>query len=1014
MSVPERQVLLEHVGFLRAIALGVLHNEADADDVVQQTLTAAIEKPPHDPSNLRGWLATVARNFARMHYRGRKRRHAREERVARAEGVPGTAQIAERMEMERHVVEAIATLDEPFRATLVLRYYDDLQPKEIAERMGIPAGTVRTRLKRGLSKLRERLERDCEGDRRLMCAGLLLLAQMPVPLPAPLTRRIAPAVGVGALLVGVVLTIWLVRDTEPTPTGAEPRRASARGSLPARLDSEDGASPPPVGATLRVTGRVQDERGRPIPNASVTAYPHRPRGRLETPERLHDRWLLPRPVLHEATTDRTGRYAITIDRPQPVWLVASAGAERTPGHCRVVDASGTYAGLDFQLNANPARALYVLDDAGRPIAGARVQAWDERRSETWLPGDVAELTTDALGRVLLRLPEVGERGWRRGPRDLRLRVIAPGYAPRVLTCGPGQTRIRIRRGRGLRLTTTPATRVIVVTRGSIDARYATDGSVEFAELPPDEPRTIVLMRTGRRSRVKRLSSGVIGAEIRPRAVEDGALSGYLFESGTAVPVGAAELGLARPRLLPPGFDCIDFVRSNADGKFLLRNVQPGSAGVLVAHPTLAPMRAPLDGGTSASVDLMCETGHSLEGVVRDAKGRGCGGVRLLASFDPDGALSDQLARRHEPWWSAVSRPDGSFVIRQLPASGRVRARMILTAWHPRLGSARVEVAARETVDFTLSTARAVSMETNVDVRGTIFDEAGQAIAGATLRDADTLRLLATTDDSGAFAWRGAERGSAVVETRTGIRRVARWTAVPIRIRVPAVRDVSGRVMFEGTPVPVADVRVIDVTRLIERMATGADGRFETRAMPVDPDAFLEVTCAGFDAQRFAHLFSGDIELKRMTEFTVLIRNEAGDPVADVELRDSGRPVRTGKDGTARLSAVPTVVPGTSGWIRVGEPRWKASRSVVVLVVRRGERIEGRAVDAAGAALAGALVVALPLRAGRPVRRAFADTSGRFVLRALHPERYRLRTKSSEETIEVDAGARDVILRGETR
>jgi len=51
-------------------------------------------------------------------------------------------EIAQRMEMERHVVDAIASLEEPFKTTLILRFYDDLQPKEIAVRMGVPAATV--------------------------------------------------------------------------------------------------------------------------------------------------------------------------------------------------------------------------------------------------------------------------------------------------------------------------------------------------------------------------------------------------------------------------------------------------------------------------------------------------------------------------------------------------------------------------------------------------------------------------------------------------------------------------------------------------------------------------------------------------------------------------------------------------------------------------------------------------------------------------------------------------------
>ena len=50
-------------------------------------------------------------------------------------------------------------LDEPYRTVILMRYYEDLTPSQIAEHLGLPAATVRTRLRRGLERLRSMIPR---------------------------------------------------------------------------------------------------------------------------------------------------------------------------------------------------------------------------------------------------------------------------------------------------------------------------------------------------------------------------------------------------------------------------------------------------------------------------------------------------------------------------------------------------------------------------------------------------------------------------------------------------------------------------------------------------------------------------------------------------------------------------------------------------------------------------------------------------------------------------------------
>jgi RNA polymerase sigma factor (sigma-70 family) len=93
----------------------------------------------------------AARNLAIKRLRGDRRRVRREETVARPEGVPSDADVLERERLRRGVVDAVLALPEPYRATLLLRYFEDLPPREIARRTGVPVETVRTRTRRAIS-----------------------------------------------------------------------------------------------------------------------------------------------------------------------------------------------------------------------------------------------------------------------------------------------------------------------------------------------------------------------------------------------------------------------------------------------------------------------------------------------------------------------------------------------------------------------------------------------------------------------------------------------------------------------------------------------------------------------------------------------------------------------------------------------------------------------------------------------------------------------------------------------
>src|SRR5262245_26015621 len=127
------QALLEHQSFVRAVARGLLGDDAAAEDVAQETWLRSLGFGPTRSGTVRAWLTSVSRNLARDERRGTARRAAREERAARPEAVESVASAYERLSVQRDVVAAILELGEPYRSVVLLRYYHDLEPIAIAD-----------------------------------------------------------------------------------------------------------------------------------------------------------------------------------------------------------------------------------------------------------------------------------------------------------------------------------------------------------------------------------------------------------------------------------------------------------------------------------------------------------------------------------------------------------------------------------------------------------------------------------------------------------------------------------------------------------------------------------------------------------------------------------------------------------------------------------------------------------------------------------------------------------------
>ncbi|MDP1921690.1 MAG: sigma-70 family RNA polymerase sigma factor [Myxococcales bacterium] len=167
--------LLEHAEWVRGLATRLARE--DADDAAQDVWLAALRSPPDSSRPPRPWLARVLQNAARKRFRDESTRRAYETAAPEADAETSPEALVGRVQVQHLLVELVLGLDEPFRQTLLLRFFEGKSSAEIAEASGVPAGTVRWRLKEGLERVRTALDARHHGDRKawlLTCAPLLL------------------------------------------------------------------------------------------------------------------------------------------------------------------------------------------------------------------------------------------------------------------------------------------------------------------------------------------------------------------------------------------------------------------------------------------------------------------------------------------------------------------------------------------------------------------------------------------------------------------------------------------------------------------------------------------------------------------------------------------------------------------------------------------------------------------------------------------------------------------------
>jgi RNA polymerase sigma factor (sigma-70 family) len=386
MPLPEYPIesLLLHDRFVRALARRLLSDWHAAEDVSQETWIAALEAGGAAASVPR-WLASVVKNLAHKAQRGEQRRKWRERASARPESVPSTRELIEREGARTELVDAVLALEEPYRDAVVLRYFENLSPRAIAKRLGVPVETVRTRLKRALAQLRERLDRKY-GEREAWGALLFpLVRHAPLSLgPAFLTvmtlqAKLALASSVVAAVLAA-LFFWDARRSSSVPLAAasSTQPPASLADVDSPLAQHSAAKEP--GVRSEVPSAIEPEPASQALEAT---------GSLLVQVRWHDGSL-------------ASGITVQVDSPSVVLGTHSMHMRQA-----VTSSQGEWRfdGLE------PGLVLVVLDRELEDLSSIRIEAGKEARLELTIPRgfDVEGVVLDPFGR-----PVPGAEVWRFG------------------------------------------------------------------------------------------------------------------------------------------------------------------------------------------------------------------------------------------------------------------------------------------------------------------------------------------------------------------------------------------------------------------------------------------------------------------------------------------------------------------------------------------------------------------------------------------------------------------------
>ena len=130
------------------VALSVTRRHEDAEDAAQESFLVALERLDEcrNPEKFGGWLMTIVRNRSKNLIRRESLRRTDQVPETASSGGPTPESDTETVELRERLQDALAALTELQRQIVLLHDMEGWKHREIAERLGIPPGTVRSHL----------------------------------------------------------------------------------------------------------------------------------------------------------------------------------------------------------------------------------------------------------------------------------------------------------------------------------------------------------------------------------------------------------------------------------------------------------------------------------------------------------------------------------------------------------------------------------------------------------------------------------------------------------------------------------------------------------------------------------------------------------------------------------------------------------------------------------------------------------------------------------------------------
>jgi RNA polymerase sigma-70 factor (ECF subfamily) len=141
------------------VAYGVLRHREDAEDVAQEALARAYRSlgTLRDRGRFRSWLVRISWRLALDHQRAAARRARHEQKALLPLGPPDVESVVSQNEFRDRLWQAIAALPEKLRQVVVLAAILGHDLREVGELLGVPHGTVRSRMHTARKRLAEAL-----------------------------------------------------------------------------------------------------------------------------------------------------------------------------------------------------------------------------------------------------------------------------------------------------------------------------------------------------------------------------------------------------------------------------------------------------------------------------------------------------------------------------------------------------------------------------------------------------------------------------------------------------------------------------------------------------------------------------------------------------------------------------------------------------------------------------------------------------------------------------------------